>query len=341
MIKTLVAGLSLLLLLAGCGSNKGLVGDNATSKLKPMKELEVQEATSANLLINVNNIADFSYSNKNRFELFLNKKLIQPTNKIDNATPTYVYELRLQPGYYEVSGIYYWNDGWRERQTRVKSKELVRVGQDRRTVLDIDIPKDWRGMVTDDELFFNVAYKPFFEEEEPQQETPQEVAQRQYTPGQKIQLQINTDPVYCDVIIDDQMVGQSPISIWVDNNTSHVVQIRKDNFRTITRLYDAEDLRTRDKLILIERLEPVNPLTTNNPPEKISSTDTTLTQQHQTATPTNPPATTPATHNPATAPAAANNQKPGTSTNTGSNTNTETDNNTNAATPDSTSNSGL
>ena len=59
MIKALVAGLSLMLLLAGCGSNKGLVGDEATSKLKPMKELEVQEATSSNLLVNVNNIADF------------------------------------------------------------------------------------------------------------------------------------------------------------------------------------------------------------------------------------------------------------------------------------------
>jgi len=326
MIKAVVTGLSLLLLLAGCGSNKGLVGDDATSKLKPMKELEVQEATSANLLINVNNIADFSYSNKNRFELFLNKKLIQPKNKIDNATPTYVYELRLQPGYYEVNGVYYWNDGWRERQTKVKSKELVRVGQDRRTVMDTDIPKDWRGMVTDDELFFHVAYKPFFEEEEPLQETFQEVAQQQYTPGQKIQLQINTDPVYCDVIIDDQMVGQTPISVWVDNSTSHVVQIKKDNYRTVMRLYDVEDLRTRDKLILIERLEPLIPLITTNPPEKGISSDTTSTPaQQQTSVPTNPPATTPAT---------TSNQNPDTS-------NADTGNNTNAATPDSTSNSGL
>jgi len=320
MIKALVAGLSLLLLLAGCGSNKGLVGDEATSKLKPMKELEVQEATSANLLINVNNIADFSYSNKNRFELFLNKKLIQPKNKVDNATPTYVYELRLQPGYYEINGVYYWNDGWRDRQTKVKSQELVRVGQDRRTVMDIDVPKDWRGMVTDDELYFHVAYEPFFEDEVPQQE----VAQQQYTTGQKIQLQINTDPVYCDVIIDDQMVGQTPISIWVDNSTSHVVQIKKDNYRTVMRLYDVEDLRTRDKLILIERLEPVIPMITTNPPEKSSAADTTSTPaQQQASVPANPPATTPAG---ADNPAATSTQNPDTS---------------NTAATDTTANSGL
>lgn len=335
MIKALVAGLSLLLLLAGCGSNKGLVGDEATSKLKPMKELEVQEATSANLLINVNNIADFSYSNKNRFELFLNKKLVQPKNKVDNATPTYVYELRLQPGYYEINGVYYWNDGWRDRETRVKSKELVRVGQDRRTVMDTDIPKDWRGMVTDDELYFHVAYEPFFEDEVAQQETTQQVAQQQYTTGQKIQLQINTDPVYCDVIIDDQMVGQTPISIWVDNSTSHVVQIKKDNYRTVMRLYDVEDLRTRDKLILIERLEPVNPMITSTPPEKSSAIDTTTTtpEQQQTSVPVNPPATTPAgANNPATIPSSNNTQNPDTS-NTGTNTNT--------VASDTTANSGL
>lgn len=328
MIKALVAGLSLLLLLAGCGSNKGLVGDEATSKLKPMKELEVQEATSANLLINVKNIADFSYSNKNRFELFLNKKLIQPKNKVDNATPTYVYELRLQPGYYEINGVYYWNDGWRDRQTKVKSQELVRVGQDRRTVMDTDIPKDWRGMVTDDELYFHVAYEPFFEDEVPQQEATQEIAQQQYSTGQKIQLQINTDPVYCDVIIDDQMVGQTPISIWVDNSTSHVVQIKKDNYRTVMRLYDVEDLRTRDKLILIERLEPVIPMITTNPPEKSSAADTTSTPvQQQTSAPANPPATTPAgANNPAATPAAATTQNPDTS---------------NTAASDTTANSGL
>jgi hypothetical protein len=198
--------------------------------------------------------------------------------------------------------------------------------------MDIDIPKDWRGMVTDDELYFHVAYEPFFEDEAPQQEAIQEVTQQQYTTGEKIQLQINTDPVYCDVIIDDQMVGQTPISIWVDNSISHVVQIKKDNYRTVMRLYDAEDLRTRDKLILIERLEPVNPMITTTPPEKSNSIDTTSTPvQQQTSAPANPPATTPAAaNNPTATPAATNTQNPDTS-NAGTNT----------AASDTTANSGL
>lgn len=309
MIKAVVAGLVLLLFLAGCSSNKGLVGDEAINKVKPLKELEAQESTSANFIVRANNIADFSYSNKNRFELFLNKKLVRPQNEVDNATTTYNYEFRLQPGYYQVNGVYYWHDGWKERETKVNSKELVRVGYDRKTVLDVDIPKDWRGMVTDDELFFHVAYQSFFEEEqEPVSQEVAQNAQRQATGG-KIRLQVNTDPDYCDVIIDDKMVGQTPISIWIDNSTSHVLQIKKENYRTVMRLLDEEDLRMQDKLIFIERLEPVNPFITQSAPAKnpaVSPPDTTAGAsgstpvQEPVATPTNftTPDTSDTTSNP-------------------------------------------
>jgi hypothetical protein len=271
MIKVVVAGL-ILLVVAGCGgSQKGIVGDTATNKVKPLKQLEVGEVyTSVNLIVRARNIADFSYSNKNRFELFVNDKRIHPKNSIDNATSNYTYELKLQPGYYKVSGNYFWHDGWRERKTKVQAQELVRVGQDRQTVLDIEIPKDWRGIVKDDELFFHVSYKSFFEEET-EEVTPQQVAQPVETPAERVRLQINTDPSYCDVIIDDRMVGQTPLGVWVDNSTSHVLQLRKENYRSIMRILDVEELQSTEKLIFIDRLEPL-PHITNFTPQQSTNT---------------------------------------------------------------------
>jgi hypothetical protein len=272
MVKAVFAGLILFLLLAGCGgSRKGIGGDDASNKVKPLKQIDINDVyTSANLIVRARNIADFSYSNKNRFELFVNDKLIRPKNSVDNATPNYNYELKLQPGYYKVNGNYYWHDGWRERKTKIQAKELVRVGQDRQTVLDIEIPKDWRGIVTEDDLSFYVSYKSFFEEETVE-ETAQEAAQPVKTEVEKVRLQINTDPSYCDVIIDDRMVGQTPVSVWVDNSTNHVLQLRKENYRSIMRILDVEELQSNEKIIFIDRLELLTPFITNTIPQQGSS----------------------------------------------------------------------
>lgn len=266
MYKLVLSGLVLTLLFVGCSSNKGLVGNEAGAKLKPVKPLEMNAPeSSVNLVVKAGNIADLSHSNKNRFELYVNGKLVKPSNKVDNATANYIYHLQLRPGYYDVKGIYYWNDGWREERTKVSTPDLVRVEDFRQTILEINIPKDWRGMVTEDDLFFKVSYKSLYEKK------PQRIAEEPgSSPGEevrpKVVLQINSDPDNCDVIIDDEMVGQTPITVWIDRNSSHVVQLKYPNYRTKMRLIDKEGLKHRDKLIMLERLEPLPYITNFNQP---------------------------------------------------------------------------
>jgi hypothetical protein len=257
MIKKLSFMVILLLFFAGCASKKALIGTEVTTKLKPVKPLNTDVHSPINLVVKASNIADFSHSNKNYFELYINKKLVQPNNKTDNATQNYTYNLQLQPGYYEVYGIYYWHGGWREEQTKVFATELVRIDPDMRTILEVKIPKDYRGIVTEKQLYFAYSTEPLYRMDSFSSEPFANSPTQNNIKSEKVKLQINADPENCDVIIDDEMVGQTPMTVWVDRNTSHVVQLSHPNYRTKMRLIDKEGLATRDKVIMLERLEPL------------------------------------------------------------------------------------
>ena len=171
---------------------------------------------------------------------------------------------------------------------------MVRIEPGERTLLELNLEKD-RGVLLDKKLMFTVrresisgggqpftqktapvkTYKPAITQSPRTVETKPEVISEPavtHTPARdiertpasparasaKVKLQINTEPDNCDVILDDQMVGQTPLSIWVDPNTSYVVQLKHPNHRTLIRYLDREKLISKDKIILIERLEPVD-----------------------------------------------------------------------------------
>ncbi len=301
-------------LLLGCSSQRGLVGTSALKTVKPLKELDADVAGfPVNLVVRATNIADFSHSNKNRFELFVNDKLVRPRNNVHNGSRTYVYHLKLMPGYYKVEGVYHWHDGTRKVKTRVTTRELVPIEPRQRTVLNVAMEKDWRGILLNERPMFAVSFKPLegsaaavpVKNAAPEPETknvaklrgtkrpaaaaggdakttpalPSPPADTGTVPATlsgtgtpagtvlprplppepqsrpKVQLQINTVPDNCDIIIDDEMVGQSPLSVWVSRDRSHVVQIKHPDYQTVIRFIDQEKLRTRDQMIVIERLQ--------------------------------------------------------------------------------------
>jgi len=303
------------LLVFSCSAQKGLVGTSAVNRIEPVKALEKPGAQQpVNMIVRAFNIADFSHSNKNRFELFVNDQLILPKNRVHNGTRNYIYELKLTPGYYNVRGIYHWHDGIKNIKTKVIANDLVPVADGQVTELAVEIDKDLQGFLLNKKPVFSVAQKPLktvqlaaeksvkplenpktsfsaqvpktsknaaqvkeVEESEvtpaepslekaaapaaqkaetqPAQEKDVEVVKEITKKSQKVRLQINTAPDNCDVTIDDEMVGQSPLSIWVDRNSSHVVQIKHPDYKTLLRFVDQEKLKSRDHLILIERLE--------------------------------------------------------------------------------------
>ncbi len=304
------------LLIFSCSAQKGLVGTSAVNRIEPVKALEKPEAEQpVNMIVRAFNIADFSHSNKNRFELFVNDQLILPKNRVHNGTRNYIYELKLTPGYYNVRGIYHWHDGIKNIKTKVTVGDLVPVAEGQVTELAVEIDKDLQGFLLNKKPVFSVLQKPLrnvqlanenvltplenpktsFSAEVPKtsknaareknveenevmpveknldavttqgeqvvtaplttQEKRIEVIKEITEAPQKVRLQINTAPDKCDVTIDDEMVGQSPLSIWVDRNSSHVVQIKHPDYKTLLRFVDQEKLKSRDHLILIERLE--------------------------------------------------------------------------------------
>ena len=70
-----------------------------------------------------------------------------------------------------------------------------------------------------------------------------------------IALQINTVPIHCQVIVDDKMVGQSPLTVYVDRFSDHVIQISRDGYAERIRLLDHHFLGNESTHILLEKLE--------------------------------------------------------------------------------------
>ena len=297
--KMLTLG-AFMVLLAGCSTNKGMVTDKPTLVLKPSKQIEVEQSSlPVNLKVLVKNVADNFYSNKNYFRLYVSGKLIQPQNQINNTTKDYQYELQLEPGFYEVKGNYYWYDGWQENQTEVKTQQLVRVDENGQTELAVDIPKSSRGIVEAKQLFFNVNYKSSSESTEIAQAEnitkPTVPAQNILAGRKRTKLQINTDPPNCDVYINDELIGKSPISWWVGITESHVVQVKHDNYRTGIRVVVPEEMVKEEKIIIIQRLEPLPEALKQlmqAPPVSVSIPDTVAVQDTLTSTATDSSAIT-------------------------------------------------
>ena len=267
MIKNVIIFIILILIVFGCGSKKAMLSSEVTTKIKPYKQLEIIESDmQVNLIVEVQDIADMANSNKNYFKLHLNNNPILPENKTDNATEQYIYQFKLLPGYYKLRGSYHWHDGWESQITHTESSDLIRIDDDTRTLVNLTIPKDWRGNVSQDNLYFKVSREPLPPQHQIEtsvmskanivQDTIK-IVEKMVTSDKptRVKLQINTDPTHCDVYINDELIGKSPTSFWVDNNTNHVVQLRHDNYRTAIRLISQEDLIDQDKMIIIERLE--------------------------------------------------------------------------------------
>lgn len=278
----------MIFLFTSCGPSRGLVGTDAASRIKPVQQITVEDSQMpVNLEVIVRNVADQAASNKNEFKLYINNKLIQPSNKVDNTTRNYFYTLKLQPGLYDVKGTYYWHDGWTDARTDIKTQELVQVDDRGRTILEKEIPKDWRGIVKGKNLLFDVNYESFekksetlISSEKPVLESSKPDVKQVGVLENKIKLQINTDPSNSDIYIDDQMIGQSPISWWVDESTSHVVQARYDNYRSAFRIVSPEEMFNQDKVIIIQRLEPIfTPQMVTSPTNTKVTQDTTVAAQ--------------------------------------------------------------
>jgi hypothetical protein len=278
-ISLLFLGLAFTIFFTSCGSGQ-LTVDEAYSVLRPVKQLELPDQVSENLVVSIANVADEGSSFKNHLDLYVNDKLIKPNWAVSNVENKYTYKLRLRPGYYEVKAYYYALVGWGEEKFPISTKEPVRITADQRTLLSCDITKEAGGIPVNRKMIFKMTTEPF----EAAAQTPAQPAVQNTAPvvpdkpveiaqpalqvtikppdptpvvERSIALQIKTVPENAEVILDDKFVGQSPLTLLVTREVDHVVQIAAPGYRNAVKYLDHSLFGEEQALHLYQTLEPI------------------------------------------------------------------------------------
>jgi hypothetical protein len=278
-------------LMAACGGGK-MSTRIASQKLKPVATLPEREQSQmpVNMTVKIANVANATSSYGNVVELYITGKAIAPEKQENNLKSSYRYDLRLQPGVYDIEAKYHVVGFWKERVFNIKTDEPVKVLPGQRTELTINLEKDSRGFLRQNKNQFTIRYartgEPVFTElqrvEQPKIEIIEPAKNIAVTPkpeiieirpktkdapvmiekvpviqGKGVTLQINTMPIGADIYVDDRFVGQSPVRVVVARNEGHVVQISRKGYQEHLKVLDAGDLSGRNDLQIIVRLEKV------------------------------------------------------------------------------------
>ncbi|MBN1559178.1 PEGA domain-containing protein [candidate division KSB1 bacterium] len=253
-MKRYLSGALLLLaawLLVGC---KGQVTvDEAYNAIRPVKQLELPEQVEENVIIIIDNVADEGSSYKNRLDLYINDHKINPDWLVSNVQNEYTYRLRMRPGYYDLKAYYYAYVGWGEDKYEIKSEELMRVQHDKKTVVRAEIVKRPNGEPVNRTMYFTARLEDFSAPTTARQrrDEPQKLPQI----SEVVTLQINTVPEHAQIIVDDKVVGQSPLRYDVSRNEDHIIQISAAGYRTKTKFVDHAKIGNRDVYHVVQELE--------------------------------------------------------------------------------------
>lgn len=157
--------LSLLLVsvffLIGC---KGAISvDETYNNIRPVKQLELPDQVQENFVVTIKNVADQSSSYKNRVDLYINDRRINPDWLVSNVQNTFTYKMRLRPGYYKIRAEYFAYIGWGEDKYDIISEELVRIQHDKKTVSSATIVKKPNGEPVNKKMYFNSTLEAFDE----------------------------------------------------------------------------------------------------------------------------------------------------------------------------------
>lgn len=233
--------------LVGC---KGRVTvDEAYHALRPVKQLELPDQVEENLVVIIENVADEGSSYKNYVELYINDHPIDPDWLVSNVQNDFVYKFRLRPGYYDVRANYFAYIGWGEDKYEIKSEEFIRVQHDKRTVVTAEIVKKPNGEPVNKTMYFDSKLEEL-------SASPVQTSSIVESPviSKSITLQINTVPEHAQIIVNDKVVGQSPLKYEVDRNTDHIIQVSADGYETKTKFVDHTKFGSREVFYVIQEL---------------------------------------------------------------------------------------
>lgn len=255
MKSTLVFGLTALLVISLLGCKGRITVDEAYNAIRPIKQLELPDQVVDNLVVEISNVADQNTSYKNRVELFINDHPIDPNWLVSNVQNKYVYKFRLRPGYYQIRAKYIAQIGWGEDDYQIVSEELIRVQHDKRTVVSAEIVKKPNGEPVNKTMYFSARLENFDEKASEYSGTAETSERERNVTSASITLQVNTVPEHAMIILDDKVVGQSPLRTLMLRSTDHILQASADGYRTKTIFIDADKLRGKEIYHIVAELE--------------------------------------------------------------------------------------
>ena len=224
--------------------------DEAYHTLRPVKQLELPDQVDDNLVVIIKNVADEGSSYKNYVELFINDHPINPDWLVSNVQNEWVYKFRLRPGYYDLRGNYFAYIGWGEDKYKIVSEEFIRVQHDKRTVVTAEIVKKPNGEPVNKTMYFETTYEGLSD-----RSVAEPTSSNIPTPvSNTITLQINTVPEHAQIIIDDKVVGQSPLKYQVAKDRDHIIQVSADGYDTKTKFVDHTKFGNREVFYIIQEL---------------------------------------------------------------------------------------
>ncbi|MBN1997870.1 hypothetical protein JW935_09985 [candidate division KSB1 bacterium] len=141
------------LYIMGCAAGH-LTVDEAYDILRPVKPLELPEQTTENFIIKIGNVADEGSSYKNRIDLYVNGKRVDPNWLVSNVQDEFVYRMKVRPGYYDIKAYYFAYIGWGDEKYKIISSELIPVSHDKVTTVKCDIAKKPNGEPVNKVMYF-------------------------------------------------------------------------------------------------------------------------------------------------------------------------------------------
>ncbi len=140
----------------GCAAGH-LTVDEAYDVLRPVKPLELPEQTTENFVVTISNVADEGSSYKNRVDLYVNGKRVDPNWLVSNIQDDFVYKMKVRPGYYDIKAYYYAYIGWGDQKYKIVTSELIPVSHDRITHAKCEIAKKPNGEPVNKVMYFETS----------------------------------------------------------------------------------------------------------------------------------------------------------------------------------------
>jgi hypothetical protein len=272
----MVCSIALLLMSSFWGCDSGLHSLRAFEELEPIEALP-EPTPDQNLMVKINNVADFGTSFRNRAELFINGKRIRLNKGVVGYRRDYHFHFRLKTGVYKVEAKYYAVLGRYEEKYDITTRDgKFRIYPDQRTVVSIRLDKKLNGDLKSKKNYFMETYVPLsanmpHSKVAPSVERPIRVpgtgsiglmnnTDRKKSTGHYkfpniIWLQINTDTVSAKIYIDGKFMGTSPLNVKVDRSTNHIVQLSREGYQTKVKYLNVKELKDKDRYQLRETLK--------------------------------------------------------------------------------------